>query len=176
VSRLFFAVASAGGWICVSTEYPLERLPENGKTQTFELNRGCHGSHVALLAGEKYRLEIKSADFWRKGELKLSSNELSPRGFSTPWQIAPQMLLALPMRRNVTENWFVPIARVGAAGSDEHVLDSRGTIIEPRRAGELFVYVNDAAIGLPYLWDIFYRKNGGTVTITVQKVVSAPAQ
>jgi uncharacterized protein (DUF2235 family) len=172
LSRLSFAIASAGGWICVS-HYPVERLPDNGRALTFELGRGCHGSRLALLGGEKYRIEINSADRWRKGNLKLSSNELSPRGFSTPWQIAPDMLLALPMRRHLSENWFVPIARVGAVGSDEHVLDARVTIIEPRRAGELFVYVNDAAIGFPYVWDLFYRKNAGTISITVQKLASS---
>ena len=39
---------------------------------------------------------------------------------------------------------------------------------------ELFVFVNDVVIGIPKLWDLFYRENGGTGTVTVTKMVDGP--
>jgi hypothetical protein len=163
-----FAIESAWGVICKS-EYPLMPLPSVGVTTTFEIKKGCHGSKYRLLANEKYTVEILSSERWNRNGLELASNELSPAGFSTPWRIAPQMLLLLPLRRMPTERWFVPVARVGATGNDEHVLDVRSTVITPRRDGEFFFYVNEAVIGLPGLWDTFYQHNGGRATVSIRR-------
>jgi hypothetical protein len=37
-----------------------------------------------------------------------------------------------------------------------------------QRGGELFLYVNDAVIGLPWLNDYYSKKNAGTAKITVR--------
>ena len=41
--------------------------------------------------------------------------------------------------------------------------------IRPTRKGELFVFVNDAVIGLPGLYDVFYRNNAGSGKLTVTR-------
>jgi hypothetical protein len=169
INYVAFAIESAWGVICES-KYPLKALPTAGTTKTFQLAHGCYGSGIGLDANQKYTVEIKSSDAWAKGGLKLSSNELSPAGFSTPWRAAPHMLLQLPLRRKPFESWFVPVGRIGATGNDEHVLGVRSTVITPRRTGEFFFYVNDAVIGLPGIWNAFYRRNSGTVTITIQRI------
>lgn len=41
-------------------------------------------------------------------------------------------------------------------------------IFKAERSGELFLYVNDAAIGLPWVYDAFYSNNGGQAKVTVR--------
>ena len=35
--------------------------------------------------------------------------------------------------------------------------------------GELFIFVNDAVIGIPGLYDFFYRNNGGSGKLTLTR-------
>lgn len=52
------------------------------------------------------------------------------------------------------------------------VPDDRRTLrseITARRDGELFIYVNDAVLGIPGLKDLFYRNNSGEATVTVTR-------
>ena len=41
--------------------------------------------------------------------------------------------------------------------------------IKPTRDGELFIFVNDAVIGIPGLYDLFYRNNKGAAQLTVTR-------
>jgi hypothetical protein len=41
--------------------------------------------------------------------------------------------------------------------------------LKPTRDGELFIFVNDAVIGIPGLYDFFYRHNGGGGMLTVTR-------
>src|SRR5688572_3229323 len=87
----------------------------------------------------------------------------------------------LPLRRHISAPWFRPIARIGRYGTDEHVLhlkpqgSSAGAAdcyvakLKPRNSGELYLFVNDAVIGFPWLVDRFYRNNHGTAQITVME-------
>jgi hypothetical protein len=36
------------------------------------------------------------------------------------------------------------------------------------RGGELFLYVNDAVIGLPWVSDAYYKNNKGSAKVTVR--------
>jgi hypothetical protein len=77
-----------------------------------------------------------------------------------------------------------PIARIGAQGSDEYALDPEtpGTLqptksdqlaatLYARRDGELFLFVNDAVIGLPRIGQPFYRNNRGQAQVTVERLL-----
>ena len=92
-------------------------------------------------------------------------------------------LAAIPLRRNPWVMWFRPIARVGARGADEYPLDleAPGTVrseyqndvtfvIRPRRSGELFLYVNDAVVGLHRDVGFFYESNQGSATLKVRRM------
>jgi hypothetical protein len=101
------------------------------------------------------------------------------------------MYVGLPLRRTLTQPWFKPIARIGSTGNDEYPLDSvrrvgrdvlrRELVAEltARTTGELFLYVNDAVIGLPGIADSFYvgrwkaGRNVGTAKIKVETVTSS---
>jgi hypothetical protein len=41
--------------------------------------------------------------------------------------------------------------------------------IKPTREGELFIFVNDSVLGIPGLYDFFYRNNKGTAKLTVTR-------
>jgi hypothetical protein len=74
--------------------------------------------------------------------------------------------------------WFRLIARVGETGVDEYFLDpiplqqttpqAYRSTFTAQRGGELFLYVNDAVIGLPWVNDRYFKNNVGTATIAVR--------
>jgi hypothetical protein len=86
------------------------------------------------------------------------------------------MHLGAPLRRIYFRPWFALVGGVGAAGSGEEYLDVYGagnvyfgeTGRVPRK-GELFLYVNDALLPLPWLGDLFYRNNTGTALIIISR-------
>jgi hypothetical protein len=44
------------------------------------------------------------------------------------------------------------------------------SVIKPTRSGELFIFVNDAVLGIPHWYDVFYRNNRGTGRLTVKRL------
>lgn len=89
--------------------------------------------------------------------------------------------LAWPLKRELSEPIFWPMARIGAKGSDVYALDPDPSIprVQPwrllttrivaRTEGELFIYLNDA-IGPPWAHAWFYRNNQGRATIQVRQI------
>jgi hypothetical protein len=43
-------------------------------------------------------------------------------------------------------------------------------LVEPKRTGELFMFVNDAVLGLPGIWRNFYANNQGTISVKIWQV------
>ena len=91
------------------------------------------------------------------------------------------MVPGLPLRRHLTENWFAVVARIGATGADEQVL--RFTELEPvapekrkqyratfkaGSSGEVFMFVNDTVIGVPWLAGLFYDNNKGQAEVAIE--------
>src|SRR5258706_6917469 len=82
------------------------------------------------------------------------------------------------LRRIMFRPWFRLIGRIGETGVDEYFLDPipvpqttpqayRATFTA-QRGGELFLYVNDAVIGLPWLNAYFFKRNTGSARVTVR--------
>jgi hypothetical protein len=73
------------------------------------------------------------------------------------------------------EDWGRIVLRYGRVGGEEAFLepDPDDPKIEspfrPTRDGELFVFVNDAVIGIPGLYDVLYRNNRGSAQFTVTR-------
>ena len=59
----------------------------------------------------------------------------------------------MPLRRELTKDWFRIVLRYGDIGGEEAFLDPDPTdsvieaTIKPTREGELFIFVNDSALG-----------------------------
>jgi hypothetical protein len=95
------------------------------------------------------------------------------------WWRKPLLISALPMRRVIFRPWFHMLARIGATGNAEYFLDpvpvrdSPGTFrgsFRSERAGELFFYVNESVVALPFLSSVFYDNNKGKASVTVEQL------
>ncbi len=73
------------------------------------------------------------------------------------------------------EPWYRVTARYGSKGAAEQFIAfdptertyKINTIVTPNRDGELFLYVNDAVIGIPWLYDWFYKNNTGKTKVLI---------
>ena len=92
--------------------------------------------------------------------------------------LSPTMLhyLGIPLRRHISQPWLKLMGRIDKRGAETFVIGSGPIFYRPKSGGELFLYVNDAAIGLapsrywasPYFWS--YGENTGQVTLTVRRL------
>jgi uncharacterized protein (DUF2235 family) len=80
----------------------------------------------------------------------------------------------VPLRRELTMPWFRIVARIGGVGGQEETYEpdfsdmfTFDTDIKTKRQGELFLFVNDAVIGWPPLYDAFYKHNAGKVQVLI---------
>ena len=154
--------------------------------KTFDTSALCWSSGIRLEKDSRYRISMTvDVGHWHDGDI-----ETDLGGFSVDKMTWP-MYVGLPLRRTLTQPWFKPIARIGSTGNDEYPLDSVRRVgrdvlrqelvaeLTARTTGELFLYVNDAVIGLPGIADSFYvgkGKNGrnvGTAKIKVETVTSS---
>ena len=119
------------------------------------------------------------------GALKNGDISTGPQGYSTfhnnegeelTWgQTATHMIL-MPIRREMWRPWFQMIARYGVSGGEEDFLDpdpdpkvkDLSEIVQPKVKGELFFYLNDAVIGIPGLYNYFYKDNQGCVSVFIR--------
>lgn len=138
-----------------------------------------------------------SATPWSDGSIKTD-----PNGFSWDRMHSAQYP-GFPYKRLIWSNWFATILRVGGSGLEEHLLrlnyePSQGrpvvaaqtqttapgappppkmvwaTKFRARSDGEVFLYVNDTAVFLPWALDYFYKRNNqGSAKVTLRKEPTA---
>ena len=86
-------------------------------------------------------------------------------------------VLRLPFRREILRPWFTPVLRIGHNGGEETFLDPEPFLGDPftyrefwraTRKGELYLFFNDAVLGIPGLFDVFYRNNSGSVKVLIE--------
>jgi uncharacterized protein (DUF2235 family) len=82
-----------------------------------------------------------------------------------------ESIAALPFRRRIDQPWHVMIAKDKAIGGQETVLTDQSTEITIGPEG-LYLYTNEPVIGLPFLYDWFYRTRKGTAEITLTPKIS----
>jgi hypothetical protein len=166
VSRFAFALMSSTGWICGQGD-GLPPRPDG--IATADINKGCNRTGIYLEADASYRIEVVGTDSWGKdfGSIIGSVGRSAHGEVAIPLLKAPLVALLIPFRRNLTENWLTPLVRIGGIGADEYVVGPKGAVVTPRHGGELFFYVNDAVLGWPFSWDVFYGGNSGKATLKV---------
>jgi hypothetical protein len=133
----------------------------------------CHPTGLKVTHGEKYRitLAIPQGSPWIDKDIPAD-----PRGFVLgSWR----QLGGIPFKRLIWSNWFRPIVRVGSTGLEEHLPDfaqepgdkTRWTAeFNARGDGEVFVYVNDTSIFLPWLLTAFYDNNKGSAWVELRRL------
>lgn len=189
VSHVAFDIADAAGAFCrEGTRAPLVSLEVVRETSTdgFPSSSMCWSTGIELVEGRRYRITLKEPRDWhdRQYAVQLRGFEI---GELESIGARSRMFSALPLRRVLNRSWFRPIARIGAVGADEYPLDPDTrpwrragpdeliADLKARRTGELFLYVNDAVIGLPGVNDPFYGNNRGRARVDVQRVSFAGA-
>jgi uncharacterized protein (DUF2235 family) len=175
VNRALFALAGATGNTCPKLQEerrpdppPAAASADKAVTWTVEFpnNELCYSTGIPLEPDMRYQVRIalpaEGPDVWKDETHAVTK----PEGFSSGENLAI-FVPALPFRRVLTTQWFVPIARIGSHGAAEyHPLGQALTEITPRRSGQLFLFVNDA-IGIP--WRRFYRNNTGKPAVVTVK-------
>jgi len=175
-SHLLYNVQDIAGFTC--DENPKAHGLARGEEATFDFATShlCAGTGVAVDGfGARYRVEVEITAPWYDGDIP------SPLGgfYTTDaprWSQRAWLLLGVPLRRELTRPWFRLVLRYGATGGEEVFLDpdpENGkveTVIRPTRSGELFIFVNDAVLGIPRRYDVFYRNNAGTARLTVKRL------
>ena len=142
---------------------------------SFDSSAVCSATGVLLEEGGRYAIAINAREprWYDRGI------ETSPAGFysldAPTFLQRAFMVLALPMRRELIRPWFRLVARTGSAGGEESFLDpdpkdhSIEEVLRATRDGELFLFVNDAVVGIPGLEGVFYSNNRGSAEVIVTR-------
>jgi uncharacterized protein (DUF2235 family) len=169
-SQLAFRTADAFGAFCVS---PAAGTPDSALSSAeFQTINICQPTKINVVKGEDYRVTLKVTSDWIDRTI-----HTDPQGFS--WkQMSLPMYLAMPFRRIVFARWFAPVLRVGSKGGEEHLLElkpnspgqtmSYEAKFKPRSDGEVFIFVNGAVWGLPYVYGASYSNNHGSASIAIE--------
>ena len=161
-NRASFAAASAIGWTCRDVANPA--AVNNPVKASLPSNELCYATGLRLEEGRPYRVDIALGPGWADSGIRVDT----PAGFGSMKQ--PMLFLPfLPFRRVLTAQWFVPMVRIGSHGAEYHTLDQGFAEFTPRRAGQLFLFVNDA-IGVGPWLKKFYENNRGSADVTIQAV------
>jgi uncharacterized protein (DUF2235 family) len=172
---LAFGTANTLGLICRGTD-GVEVENSATAASVMDTATACNATGLKVSQGETYRIRLTIRKPWMDADIPTN-----PNGFDHH-QAAWLQLVGAPYRRLIWSNWFATILRVGGPGLEEHLLqfeEKEGawtTTFEPRSSGEVFLYVNDTVISLPWIYDLFYRNNRGTAEIRLEKREKLPAR
>lgn len=144
----------------------------------FVPERICHATGIPIEEDATYQIQIalpescpdspnagpRHTGEWRDDTVAVRS----PKGLRASQGLV--FSAALPLRRVINQDWFVPIATVGATFPERHALVRPSTTFVAGRDGSLTLFVNDAVF--PCLgWDCLYRNNtGGPARVRVTKI------
>jgi hypothetical protein len=135
----------------------------------FKTSELCQSMGVWLERNGRYLIRFESTDTFKDGNFDASEGFFSENA-GLIWMVA------VPLRRELARPWFRIVARIGGRGGEEYFLDPDVSnqflideIITATRDGELFLFVNDAVIGLPDLYGYFYKSNKGSTKVTITR-------
>ncbi len=147
-----------------------------GKSMTVEFKTSdlCKPTGIYLDRNARYHVEVKTTAAWTDADFEVPEGGFSANN-PPDWYHRLLLGLGVPLRREATQDWFRIVLRYGGVGGEEVFLNPDPddykiqANIRPTRDGELFIFVNDAVIGIPGLYDFFYRNNKGTANLTVTR-------
>ena len=174
-SRILFTVIDSVGIIGTAT--PDERLMSKLDNGKFNSRNLCWPSGVKAEKGKLYKITLtingNDQEAWNDNGIE----GFGLGGFGKEKMSLP-MYSGLPLRRNLRENWFKPIARIGKYGDDDYPLNQADgeessdrmlvSVIKARRDGEIFLFVNDSVLPVPNAWQTFYGNNSGDASVKIE--------
>jgi uncharacterized protein (DUF2235 family) len=179
LSHLLFNAADSMGAFCRGS--PSDRLVavDTGAAQStidFDTSAICAPTGLKVRTGFRYEIAVTMTEPWEDG-----GQSTTPVGYRTSTIHADQRwqgYSTIFLRRILFRPWFRLIARVGETGVDEYFLDPAPVpntnpqmyrdVLKADRSGEIFLYVNEAVIGLPWIYNWFYADHRGKAKITVR--------
>lgn len=172
INRIGFEVLNVGGRICRASADAKTLGIDQQQVVAFRTSDPCLATGVIVEPGARYRIEFPRPEGWMDADIPVPSTD----GFASDAPGAPWYLfLGAPMKRDMGQNWFKPIAHVGEHVQTEHLLGPKTQFVVEKRAGELFLFVNDAVIGVPGIWDYFYQNNRGEASVVIRRIGEAGA-
>ena len=183
VNHLAYDALDVAGNTCVHGDAdpkPAVLEVNQSKRIEFKTSELCKATGILLEHRGRYYVTIQPGEPWFNGVARIGT---PVGGFSAKdqpaWYERIYLSLFLPLRRELSKDWFRIVLRFGHVGGEEssYEPDPYDDIIQfniaptiaPDRKQELFVFVNDAVIGIPRLYDLLYRNNRGTAYLTVKR-------
>jgi len=174
-SHVAFNIIDVAGYICREKGSATGLAKGEKRVVTFNTASICTATGIQLDKRGRYLIVLKSREpQWYDGNIRTS-----PAGFysleARAWWRKVLMVTVLPLRRELIRPWFRVVAHTGGAGGEESFLDpdpkdkSIEEVLKATRDGELFLFVNDAVLAIPGLFDAFYRDNVGSAEVTVTR-------
>src|SRR5262245_8865208 len=176
-SHLLFNIQDVAGLTCIESDPTTLRTVDKGQNSgpiRFRTSDFCKATGIKVQKGVRYTVEIKPAEPWSDDGIPVPPGGFSPAN-PPSWYHRIRLALTVPLRRETTQDWFHVVLRYGSVGGEETFIEPDPddyqieAPIRPTRDGELFVFVNDAVIGIPGLYDHFYRNNGGSADLVVKR-------
>ena len=166
--RTVFVLRDRSGSLCAPT--PEGSVVAETSTDSFKVAIPCFATGIRLREGNVYQFKVED-DVWHDGRWMADADGLR--------DVPGRLVIAGPSRRHVSQPWMKLMGRVGQTGIETFAIGSGLASYKAKRTGELFLYVNDAVIGLapgrhwalPYYWS--RGKNAGTARVTVSLVHGA---
>jgi uncharacterized protein (DUF2235 family) len=178
VNRLLYNVQDVAGLTCTpSTKATGLTRGEGAPAVIFKTSDLCKPTGIHLDGGgARYLVKVEPvpSETWHDASINVPFGGFSPTEQPT-WKQRILLGLGVPLRRELTKDWFRIVLRYGDIGGEEAFLDpdpSDSVIeatIKPTREGELFIFVNDSVLGVPGLYDLLYRNNKGAAKLTVKR-------
>lgn len=164
---LFTGAADGLGFICGRSEPPAAQ-------SAMPLIDPCHDTGVPVAEGETYRILVSVAEPWFDKSIPAGPDGLAYEDFGS--RLA--MMLAVPLRRHISQDWFAVMAKIEPDGLNSRALELRrveGTEAAGNETweaeftadanGELFLYVNDTVL---FGYTGFYGNNRGSARIAIE--------
>jgi uncharacterized protein (DUF2235 family) len=169
-SQVIFRTADSLGAFCVGDV--AANASQSAAPIAFDPKNICGPTRIRVLKDEDYKVTIMVTSDWLDNSIPTD-----PQGFGFR-KMSLLMYPTLPFRRIVFAKWFAPVLRVGGKGGEEHVLDLKPVspgqaktyeaAFRPRSDGEVFMFVNDAVWGLPFIYGNNYANNHGAASVKIE--------
>jgi hypothetical protein len=184
-SHISFNVFDVWGNTCVehAAIHPATKLNvDDVRVIDFDISNLCTPTGVELETnGARYLVQVVPPRgvepknwTWHNGIFKVPVGGPSTKE-PVSWYERLYLTMFIPLRRELFEDWFRIVLRYGPVGGEESTFEPDPTDpiiqdnIKPTRTGELFIFVNNAVIGVPGFYGYLYKFSDGKGRLTVKR-------
>jgi len=124
-NRVAFDVANSAGGHCTGTLAAGSLEETTGAAVgRFDTDNLCWASGLVLEQGGRYRIKLRTDGDWFDRATRADVGGFGTEGLAH--------VVAAAMKRQWSEDWFKPVARIGAKGNDEYALEPTAPFVTHR--------------------------------------------